>query len=136
MVVFRFDWACRTEEPCEGGPGPEQPGPFRESLGAFLFPSRTAVTPNRCRAGGWGATPGPFFKETIMSNKENAVGLCDMPRIIDLVREWSITTKREIIRDKNGKATGAKDTKVENIGNRVADMLDHIYELMVTIGRC
>jgi hypothetical protein len=60
------------------------------------------------------------------------VGLHDLPRISDLVRHWSITTKREIIRDKNGKATGAKDTKVENIGNRLADMLDQIYELMVT----
>jgi hypothetical protein len=67
-----------------------------------------------------------------MDANENEVGLRDMPRIIDLVRHWSITTKREIIRDKNGKATGAKDTKVENIGNRVADMLDQIYELMVT----
>src|SRR3954447_17318426 len=67
-----------------------------------------------------------------MDDNENAVGLRDMPRISELVRHWSIVTKRELIRDKNGKATGAKDTEVENIGNRVADMLDQIYELMVT----
>jgi hypothetical protein len=67
-----------------------------------------------------------------MDANENEVGLSDMPRIIDLVRHWSITTKREIIRDKNGKATGARDTEVENIGNRIADMLNQIYKLMVT----
>jgi hypothetical protein len=70
-------------------------------------------------------------KKTAEAEPENAVGLSDMPRIIKLVRKWSITTKREVVRDKNGKATGAKDTKVENIGDQVADMLDQIYKLMV-----
>jgi hypothetical protein len=73
----------------------------------------------------------PFSRNNHEQHK-NAVGLRDMPRIIDLVRHWSIVTKRELICDKNGKATGAKDTKVENIGDRVDDMLEQMYELMVT----
>jgi hypothetical protein len=57
----------------------------------------------------------------------NDVGLHDLPRISDLVRHWSIVTKRELIRNKNGKATGAKDTEVENVGNQIADWLDQIH---------
>lgn len=59
----------------------------------------------------------------------NEVGLHDRPRIADMIKEWTITERRMLVRDKSGKTVEMHDD-VLKVGDRIASWLGQIYELV------